>query len=59
MAIVSIQTCDRCGKRITGFSHTLIYYPSIAKKELDLCSDCHSALKQFIADGKKKENDNE
>ena len=55
MATVSIQTCDRCGKRITGFSHTLIYYPTFIKKELDLCSDCHSALRQFIVDGKKKE----
>ena len=55
MAIVSIQTCDRCGKRIIGMSHTLIYYPTFIKKELDLCGDCHRALRQFIVDGKKKE----
>lgn len=57
MAIVSIQTCDRCGKRIIGMSHTLIYYPTFIKKELDLCHDCHSALRQFIVDGKKKAAD--
>lgn len=59
MAIVSIQTCDRCGKRITGMSHTLICYPLLIKRELDLCHDCNNALRQFIADGKKKETNDE